>query len=86
VPVIFAQLRGDGKYHYVSSVLHPDEEPGPTYEVAVTGQGELPAGCGLAASPADHDAWLADLRRRGFTVEVRQVDSAPVRPGGGQQR
>jgi hypothetical protein len=71
---LFARLEhADGLYHY-GLTTNPAPERGPLHLLEVTGDGESSPVPGYAATAAEHERWIADLRQRGFTVTMTPVN------------
>jgi hypothetical protein len=69
---LYARVEADGLVHY-GDLVNPAAGVGLVYLLEIAGGGEAPAS-GSTATVAQHEAWLAEFRRRGLAVRVDRVD------------
>jgi hypothetical protein len=82
MPSIFVRFdKEDGRFHYGVTLPAGRARSEPLMEIVVTGSTEYPAfpGESSSATPAQHNAWLAGLRSKGFKVEGRITDNSSQR-------
>jgi hypothetical protein len=74
MPTVFARLKADGLVYYGFAVVG-GEQSELLQQIDITGPTACPPLPGESATPAEHEAWLTELKSKGFAVETRIIDN-----------